>query len=321
MRVVGLCEFALDNAAIGDADPVASARQHAHEMHETLPAYAFEALKLGKRIGVIVDTQVEIRPFFFAANDERGGLLAAFVAARGLAGSHRSDQAARKGQRGIFCIGGRRILDDARAREHVAGNRKIVAGQVPAPIDAALSGMGGDAALRVDHMDLAVVAARIRGDDRGDNLFRAGALFQEAQAVGAVKNIDQCLGRDRADARFEMRRQRTNGKEARGNRNPELPGILIARDDRPGHAGPSLLARSKSSAWRSLGDSNPCFRRERATSWAARRRERPIRNSRDGAAAQASACARCASDPVRDRTAARSRQIRYSWKIVFKARG
>jgi len=35
-----------------------------------------------------------------------------------------------------------------------------------------------------------------------------------------------------------MRRQRTNGKEARGNRDPELPGILIARDDRPGHAGP-----------------------------------------------------------------------------------
>jgi hypothetical protein len=25
--------------------------------------------------------------------------------------------------------------------------------------------------------------------------------------------------------------------------------------------------------WRSLGESNPCFRRERATSWAARRRE------------------------------------------------
>src|SRR6266481_1331663 len=25
--------------------------------------------------------------------------------------------------------------------------------------------------------------------------------------------------------------------------------------------------------WRSLGDSNPCFRRERATSWATRRRE------------------------------------------------
>ena len=39
--------------------------------------------------------------------------------------------------------------------------------------------------------------------------------------------------------------------------------------------------------WRSLGDSNPCFRRERATSWAARRREPCFANSRDVAAAQA----------------------------------
>jgi hypothetical protein len=34
--------------------------------------------------------------------------------------------------------------------------------------------------------------------------------------------------------------------------------------------------------WRSLGDSNPCFRRERATSWAARRREQR-RSSGDSA--------------------------------------
>src|SRR4051812_39020125 len=39
--------------------------------------------------------------------------------------------------------------------------------------------------------------------------------------------------------------------------------------------------------WRSLGDSNPCFRRERATSWAARRRERALPDSRSGQAAQA----------------------------------
>jgi hypothetical protein len=45
--------------------------------------------------------------------------------------------------------------------------------------------------------------------------------------------------------------------------------------------------------WRSLGDSNPCFRRERATSWAARRREQsgeglqiaPIRATRKQVAA------------------------------------
>src|SRR6201982_3087226 len=34
-----------------------------------------------------------------------------------------------------------------------------------------------------------------------------------------------------------------------------------------------LLRLSDGDYWRSLGDSNPCFRRERATSWAARRRE------------------------------------------------
>jgi hypothetical protein len=43
--------------------------------------------------------------------------------------------------------------------------------------------------------------------------------------------------------------------------------------------------------WRSLGDSNPCFRRERATSWAARRREqaRKVANSADQRRAQGEA--------------------------------
>jgi hypothetical protein len=41
-------------------------------------------------------------------------------------------------------------------------------------------------------------------------------------------------------------------------------------------------------SWRSLGDSNPCFRRERATSWAARRREPTlIRDSLDRRGPQA----------------------------------
>jgi hypothetical protein len=39
--------------------------------------------------------------------------------------------------------------------------------------------------------------------------------------------------------------------------------------------------------WRSLGDSNPCFRRERATSWAARRREQALPDSRSGGRVQA----------------------------------
>ena len=57
-----------------------------------------------------------------------------------------------------------------------------------------------------------------------------------------------------------------------------------------GRGGFRLGGNSRSSCfyWRSLGDSNPCFRRERATSWAARRRELCPRNSLDQESLQAS---------------------------------
>jgi hypothetical protein len=53
--------------------------------------------------------------------------------------------------------------------------------------------------------------------------------------------------------------------------------------------------------WRSLGDSNPCFRRERATSWAARRREPPRPDSRSGGRVQAvlAGSPKCRCGPVR----------------------
>src|SRR6476469_4820083 len=52
-----------------------------------------------------------------------------------------------------------------------------------------------------------------------------------------------------------------------------FPGVPIPYNFR---TAPEASRSSKLSywfCWRSLGDSNPCFRRERATSWAARRRE------------------------------------------------
>src|SRR5713101_5710541 len=48
-----------------------------------------------------------------------------------------------------------------------------------------------------------------------------------------------------------------------------------------------LADNRKFGRWRSLGDSNPCFRRERATSWAARRREPGVGDSLDREAVQA----------------------------------
>jgi hypothetical protein len=42
-----------------------------------------------------------------------------------------------------------------------------------------------------------------------------------------------------------VRHQRASSKEACGNRDPELPGILIAGDDRPGHVSGHAGARIK----------------------------------------------------------------------------
>src|SRR3989338_6164266 len=69
----------------------------------------------------------------------------------------------------------------------------------------------------------------------------------------------------------EPRKWRTLGHEGRA-------GLRAEQGLRSEKCGPGLfeitLRRHGRHEWRSLGDSNPCFRRERATSWAARRRER-----------------------------------------------
>src|SRR5580700_249944 len=102
-------------------------------------------------------------------------------------------------------------------------------------------------ALCVHHVELAVVAPAVGGRDRRHHVARGQALFQEAQALGTVKGIDQRLCRDRTSARFDMRYKRANSEETCRDCNSELPGILIASDDRPGHASHPQLRRSKGS--------------------------------------------------------------------------
>src|SRR5262249_39440155 len=235
--------------AVGHADPVAAARQHAHEMHETLAAHLFKALEFGKGISVVVDAHIEIRPFLVAANHERRRLLSSLVAASCLARVHRGDQPARKGERGIAFIRCGRVFDDPGAGEHVAGNREIVAGEMPAPVYAGFSGVRGDAVLRVHHMYLSVVASRVSGRYRGHDLRRGRALFQQSPTFGTEKGIDQRLSRDRTDARFDARNERARSEETTRNGNSELSGVLIAGNDRPGHASHPPVRRSKGSNW------------------------------------------------------------------------
>ena len=55
----------------GGAYAVAAAGQNSHEVHEALAAYPFKALKLSKRIDVVVDAQIKIRPLLVTANHKR----------------------------------------------------------------------------------------------------------------------------------------------------------------------------------------------------------------------------------------------------------
>jgi hypothetical protein len=94
----GRFDRGVDDRAIGDAGRILARRQELAEMHPALAAHLFEAFELGKRIGVVVDAQIERRPFLLAVDHKRRRLLAALVAAGGFARSHRRDQPLRERQ-------------------------------------------------------------------------------------------------------------------------------------------------------------------------------------------------------------------------------
>jgi hypothetical protein len=91
--------------------------------------------------------------------------------------------------------------------------------------------MRGDAALCVHHMDLSVIASHVGVGYRGYNVPRGPPLFQQSQALSAVKWIDQCLCRDRTDARFDVWNERTHSEETSRNGNSELSSVPIASYD------------------------------------------------------------------------------------------
>jgi len=163
-------------------------------VNEILPAYGFQPRKFAERVGVIVDAQVKLRPFLFAMDEERSRLLAALVPSRRLARAHRADEPARKRQAVIRNVSRRRIFQDARTRQHVAGKREVATGTMPAPAHAGWPGMGGAMSGRIHHVDLTVIAARIICDEARNDLIDGRACAQQVQPIRAVQQVNQSLG-------------------------------------------------------------------------------------------------------------------------------
>jgi hypothetical protein len=182
---------------------------------------------------VVVDSQIQIGIVLFRIDEKRRGLLAALVAARRLARFEGGNQPLRKRQRRRFiCFRG--FPDDLLVGEHVASHGESRAGERSAPVDALRAGVLADAPLRVDDVQLAVLAPFVGGDEALRHLGGGNARAQELEPLFSVVRVDQRLGGERADAAFRVRAERADREEARRDRNAERA-ARVARYDRPRH--------------------------------------------------------------------------------------
>src|SRR5438067_13270398 len=116
-------------------------------------------------------------------DDERRGLLAALVAARGFARFERRDQALGKGTRAGLLIRSRGFPQHPFVRQHVAGDGITLARERAAPLDARRARVLADAALDVDDVELALLASFIRGGQALDHFGRRDSRAQENEAL------------------------------------------------------------------------------------------------------------------------------------------
>src|SRR6266850_1306149 len=212
------------------------ARAAAHERNEALVRLVVKAPELRERLGVVIDPEIELRIVFRGMNQQRRRLFSPLVAAGGLAGLERGEQPFGKGALARRLIGARRFADHPFVRQHVAGHRVAVARDGAAPLDAARAGVLPDAAIGIDDVELALLAAFIRRGQALDDLCSWDAGAQELEALAAIVRVDQRLGRERADAALRMRAERAGGEEARRDGDAERAARRIARDDGPRHA-------------------------------------------------------------------------------------
>ena len=132
-------------------------------------------------------------------------------------------------------IGFRGVIQDTPACEHIAGNRKAVAFEMPAPVDAILSGIGGDLSFGIHDVELSAGVPGICSDERFDNILGAASLAKQLHAVDPVIGIDQCLRGDAAYCGGDVRNARADREEFRGDRYCDLAGGIVFGNDRPGH--------------------------------------------------------------------------------------
>src|SRR5687767_1309379 len=184
-RLLVTGDLLLDHAAIQLARGPLAAGGALEVRDEALVRLFVQALQLGQRRGVVIDAQIELGVVLGRAEQERRRLLAALVAAGGLAGLQRGEQPLRERQVGGLLVDARRFAHYLRPGEHVAGHRVATPGDGAAPVDALLAGVLADAPARVHHMHLALLAAVVGGDQAPHHLGGRQALDRKSTRLNS----------------------------------------------------------------------------------------------------------------------------------------
>src|SRR5687768_2606829 len=156
-------DLPLDLFALQHAPGPRLARRAAQVRDEALVRLVVQPPELRERLGVVVDSQIEVSVSFRRVNEQGSRLLAALVAARRFAGLQGADEPFRKRASGRL-EGVRRLRHDLLIGKHVAGHREALAGERAAPADALAAGVLADAAGGVDDVQLALLTPGVGGD-------------------------------------------------------------------------------------------------------------------------------------------------------------
>ena len=171
-----------------------------------------QAAQIGQRVRVVVGADVEVGVRVSGTDLEPGGLLPPSVAARGLAGFHRREQALGHAAGGAE-IALQRRLDDRLGGQHVAGDGNVLALHMPGPRDAVAAAVLRDGAAGVEDVELALVAQRVRAHQAVQHILSRLAGTQAGHGVDGVHRVDQRLGGQGGDTALDMDAQAANGKE------------------------------------------------------------------------------------------------------------
>src|SRR5450830_1502590 len=226
--------FRFDHAAIDDASRVLAAGQARNERLKAFQTDLVQTAQFNQGFCVIVDPQIERRVVLPAVDDQRGALLAAFVATGRFAGRQSGDQPFGKRLISLCSIAVGAGLNDLRTGQHVPGDREPLSQCMATPADAVGSSVRSAAAHDIDHVKLPLSAASVGRQKCQQQLGRIALLRHALQGRRDQQRVHQCLRGECTDTAARMRTQSADSEKLA--RHGDTEGTRsIASDDRPRH--------------------------------------------------------------------------------------